>query len=234
MSQPPLGILILDTRFERIEGDVGCATSFPFPVRYHRVDGATVARVVSGPADDDELFERFVAGGLALAAAGCIGIATTCGFLARWQRQLATRLPVPVATSALLQIPAVQAMLPADRCVGVVTYSADDLGAAHFEALDLPALPPIEGLALDCHFRRVIGGSGEPLDRARMAADVVDAAQRLIARHPDVGAVVLECANMPPYAHAVRTATGRSTFDALTLLHGFYQALPPLTPLPAV
>jgi hypothetical protein len=36
-----LGVLMLDTRFPRPRGDVGNATTWPFPVRYKIVNGAT-------------------------------------------------------------------------------------------------------------------------------------------------------------------------------------------------
>ena len=41
-----VGILMLDTKFPRIAGDMGNAMTFPFPVRYHRVTGASPERVV--------------------------------------------------------------------------------------------------------------------------------------------------------------------------------------------
>ena len=36
-----IGILMLDTKFPRIPGDIGNALTFPFPVRYRKVSGAT-------------------------------------------------------------------------------------------------------------------------------------------------------------------------------------------------
>ncbi|MBI1964442.1 MAG: hypothetical protein HYS37_13825 [Candidatus Rokubacteria bacterium] len=59
----------------------------------------------------------------------------------------------------------------------------------------------------------------------------VRVARRLVAEHPDVGAIVLECTNMPPYAADVQRATGLPVFDIVslvTLLHGALAAgLPP-------
>ncbi|MEM9966664.1 MAG: hypothetical protein AAF755_01045 [Pseudomonadota bacterium] len=46
MNPPPLGILMLDTRFPRIFGDVGNAQTWPFPVRYATVPHATPQAVV--------------------------------------------------------------------------------------------------------------------------------------------------------------------------------------------
>ncbi|MBU4520121.1 MAG: aspartate/glutamate racemase family protein, partial [Gammaproteobacteria bacterium] len=51
------------------------------------------------------------------------------------------------------------------------------------------------------------------LDLQQASDDVVEAAMRLVARHPAVQHVVLECTNMPPYRAAVAQATGRPVHD---------------------
>src|ERR671938_218888 len=105
-----VGILMLDTRFPRIPGDMGNATTFPFPVRYHRVQGASPDLVVRRGAEG--LLPNFVEGARALEREGVGAITTNCGFLVKYQRELAAAVPVPVFTSALLLIPLVHRMLP--------------------------------------------------------------------------------------------------------------------------
>jgi hypothetical protein len=219
----PLGILILDTGFPRAVGDVGNPRSFDFPVLYERVAGATVARTVHQ--DPAPLLDAFVEAGLRLAAAGCVGITTTCGFLALFQRALAARLPVPVATSSLLQLASIEAMLPPGRRAGVVTYSAADLGPAHLAAVGARPDTAVRGLDPSGSFARMIRGEVPDLDAQAAAAETVAAARALVAGDPGIGAIVLECANLPPHAGAVRLATGLPVFDALGMIRWFRAAL---------
>ena len=218
-----LGILTLDTAFPRIRGDLGAADTFAFPVRHAVVRGAGVEEIVHRRGDT--LLPLFVEAGRRLARAGCAGIGTTCGFLVRWQRELARALPVPVLTSALLQLPLVNATLPNGRRAGVVTYSAADLDREALLAAGADPSTPVAGVAPDGYFARTIRDGVATLDRTRMERDTIDAARQLAAAHPDVGAIVLECANMPPYRDAVAAATGLPVFDAAQLVAWFHAGL---------
>jgi hypothetical protein len=215
---------MLDTGFPRVRGDVGCAETFDFPVRVARVPGATVDGVVRR--GDAALLPAFIAAGERLAAEGCIGLATTCGFLARWQRELAAALPVPVLTSALLQLPLVRSTLPAGKRVGVVTYCAAELTAALLAGAGIDPATPVEGVDPGGYFARTIRDGAATLDAKRMEADTVSAARRLV-HHRDVAAIVLECANMPPYRDAVAAATGLPVFDAAQCVAWFHTGLVP-------
>jgi hypothetical protein len=215
-----LGILMLDTEFPRVPGDVGCAETFAFPVRYAGVAGATVDEVVHH--HERLLLPQFVAAGQRLADEGCVGLATTCGFLARWQKELADALPVPVLASALLQAPLVERTLAAGRRVGIVTYSAASLAPEVLQAAGVNPYAPLEGVDPAGYFADAIRNGATSIDRARMADDVVAAARRLVSAHRDVGAIVLECANMPPYTAAVKAAVGIPVFDAAQLIGWFH------------
>lgn len=222
-NQPALGVLMLETRFPRPRGDVGNPGSFAFPVRYQVVAGASPRRVVREEAAG--LLQPFIDAGHALIAQGCVGITTSCGFLVLFQRALAAALQVPVLTSSLLQIAGIERSLPAGRRAGVVTISAESLGPAHWAAADARADTPVQGVAPESEFAQRILGDQPQLDVAQAERDVVAAAQQLIARHPEVGALVLECTNMPPYADAVRRATGLPVFDALSAIEAFWHGI---------
>ncbi|MCK0169032.1 aspartate/glutamate racemase family protein [Jannaschia sp. S6380] len=220
-----VGILMLNTRFPRIPGDIGNATTWPFPVQYNRVDAATPQNVVRGEATD--LLGPFVDAGRELVALGCDGIATNCGFLAPFQTEMAAALGVPVAASSLLQAGLVQQTLPADRRLGILTISAETLGAAHLAAAGIPAGTPVVGTGAGSHFTEAILSDAARIDFAQARADNVAAARRLVADHPDVGAILLECTNMVPYAADIRAATGRPVFSIYTHLLWFQAALAP-------
>ncbi|MBE9551924.1 MAG: aspartate/glutamate racemase family protein, partial [Proteobacteria bacterium] len=105
-----VGILMLEARFPRIPGDMGNALTWPFPVHYRVVRGASPDRVVRQRAEG--LLEDFIAAARELVADGVDGITTNCGFLSLFQDELAAAAGVPVATSSLMQAPMIQATLP--------------------------------------------------------------------------------------------------------------------------
>jgi Asp/Glu/hydantoin racemase len=218
----PLGILMLEARFPRIPGDMGNATTWPFPVLYRVVKGASPNRVVLQGAAG--LLPDFLDAAAELVSFGAEAITTNCGFLSLFQQEIAAHVGVPVATSALMQVPWVQATLPPGKRVGVVTVSASSLTERHLTAAGVPLDTPIVGTEHGQEFFRVlILGEKQDMDVALAAQDILDAARKLVAAHPDVGAIVLECTNMPPYAHALRAALKLPIFDVyslITWLHG--------------
>src|SRR5213083_2619116 len=186
-----VGVLLLDTRFPRIPGDIGNAATFDFPVRYHRVAGASSDRVVRG--DARELLPLFIEGARVLERDGVRAITTSCGFLARFQREMAAAVRVPVFTSSL--------MLAPDRALGIMTVDASALGAEHLAGAGItPEMRVVvAGLETEKEFTRVLLDDLLTLDVEAARAEHVTVARRMLAAHPEVGAIVLECTNMPPY-----------------------------------
>jgi Asp/Glu/hydantoin racemase len=218
-----VGILILDTRFPRIAGDIGNAATFPFPVRYHRVRGADPDRVVRRGAEG--LLPAFVEGARALEGEGVGAITTSCGFLVKYQQELARAVRVPVFTSSLLLVPLVHRLLPAGRRVGILTVNAGTLGPDHLRGAAIGSEIPIAvvGMETEKEFTRVLLGDELELDVDAAREEHVRVARRLTTEYPDVGAIVLECTNMPPYTADIRRETGLPVFDIVslvTMVHG--------------
>ena len=212
-----LGLVLLDTAFPRPPGDVGHPATFaPIDVRTRVVRGAVPARIVGGR--DPAWLEPFVDAARALVDEGVSAIVTSCGFLARHQQAIAAAVPVPVWTSSLLLVPELDGALGPSRRAGVVTVDAASLGLPELAGAGARADTPVAGLAADSAFRATLLGNRTALDTAEAERATVDAALRLVRAHPEVGAIVLECTNMPPHAAAVHAATGLPVHDIVTLV----------------
>jgi Asp/Glu/hydantoin racemase len=220
-----VGILMLEARFPRILGDVGNATTWPFPVLYKVVRGASPERVVRHRAEG--LLDAFLEGGRELVAQGADGIVTNCGFLSLFQDDLAIACGVPVATSALMQAPLIERLLPPGRQVGILTVAAASLTPEHLAAAGVALDTPVVGTDGGRKFSRALLGNELQLDLAQAEADVLAAGDELIARHPEVGAVLLECTNMCPYARSLRDRLGLPVFDMVSFVTWFHGGLVP-------
>jgi len=222
--KPIIGILMLDTRFPRIPGDIGNPQTFAFPVIHQVVAGVTPQDVVLAPTQ--ALIAPFIAAGHQLVARGAQAIATSCGFLALFHRHLVAALPVPVFSSSLLQAHLAAAVLGQDQRIGIMTAHQKSLTPAHLAGVGIQNLPlVIVGMDDAPEFNAVFIGGKPTLDVAKCRQEMQTAAAALIQTHPHVGAIVLECTNMPPYADVVRQVTGRPVFDVVTMLAHVYAAL---------
>jgi Asp/Glu/hydantoin racemase len=214
-----IGVLMLDTAFPRVPGDVGNPASYEMPVRFHTVSGADVPDVVRAAAPLDTLTTQFIAGARMLEAGGAVGILTSCGFLGHAQDELARAVRIPVIASALSLGPLIRGMTGGRR-LGILTADSRALTSGLLSkagmAADDVAIAGMEGSE---DWRRLILSTKDDQSR-RIDTDAIGeaaegAARGLIAGHPDLGALLLECTNLPPYADRLRMATGLPVFHIL-------------------
>ncbi len=220
-----VGILMLDARFPRIPGDMGNATSWPFPVLYKVVRQATPDKVVRKGAPG--MLGAFVDAARELVRDGVDGITTNCGFLSLFQQELAEAVGVPVATSSLMQVAMVNQLLPRGKRAGILTISASTLTPEHLEKARVPQGTPIGTTEGGVEFTRAILGNELELDVELARRDNVEAALALCEAHPDLGAIVLECTNITPYAADIRGATGLPVFSIHNFICWFQASLTP-------
>lgn len=221
-----IGILMVNTRFPRIIGDIGNANTFSFPVRYIVVKEVTPFNVADQPDRARRtILKPMIESAQELAQEGVNAITTSCGFLALFQKEIANSVDVPVFTSSLMQIPMVNLALGGNRKIGVLTADASSLTKEHLQAVgvDDSISLVIQGLENAPEFSRSIRRNGIDMDVDKVRLEVIERSMKL--RESNVGAIVFECSNLPPYAQAVRSATGLPVFDLVSLVNYVHDAV---------
>ncbi|CCT75171.1 uncharacterized protein FFUJ_11210 [Fusarium fujikuroi IMI 58289] len=222
---PPLGFLAVEVDIHRPPGDPFNQDTWPFPLIREKVTGTSEAQIVTNGDYEDAFIDRFVQATIRLAERGAVGAITSCGFLAAAQTRLAALSPIPVATSALVQVPSLLAIFPVNRPIGVLTYDSARLGSAHLLQLGIdPDRVRVRGLSDDSHLRDICA-RGATYDADRLEKELVAEVKLLIYHHPDISAVVLECTNMPPYANSIQNAIQLPVYDVYTMALWFYSGL---------
>lgn len=219
-----LGVVMLDSRFPRLPGDIGNPDSFAFPVSYRRVDGATVGRIVSAEAPPQELIDSILEAARELEAEGADLIATSCGFLGGLQSQLRSAVGLPVLASSLTVLPYLRTLHGAETPLGVLTFDSRSLRPAHFGAAYSEPLV-IEGLERGAALYPAIAEDRPELDPIAACEDALAAARRLREAAPDLAAVVLECTNLAPYRAEIARELALPVYDLNSLIAWQAEAL---------
>ncbi|WP_167475249.1 aspartate/glutamate racemase family protein [Nocardia arthritidis] len=220
-----IGVLCLDTAFTKNPGHIRNPATFDFPVVYEVVRGATPRRVVTEA--DPALLRPFVDAARKLESEGVAAITAACGFLVIFQAQLADAVRVPLFSSSLIQLPMVHRMLAADRTVGLLVARKESLTHRHLAAIGGESVPVrVAGMSEHPEFREVVlEGRRTELDAERLGREVLDEVTELAAHNPDMGALVIECTDLVPYAHAIRSRIGLPVFDIVTLTEMVHNTL---------
>jgi hypothetical protein len=224
-AEAPIGVIGLETIFTKIPGHIRNPGTFGFPVIYEVVQGATAERVVTQA--DPSLIEPFCLAAQKLQARGAAAITTGCGFLVLFQKQLADAVSVPLFSSSLLQLPMVHRMISADRKVGLLVAKQVSLTPRHLAAIGAEDVPVcVTGMESSTEFREVmLEGRRVELDVERLKADVLGQVDELARANPDLGALVIECTDLVPFAHAIQQRLGLPVFDIVTLTNMVHATL---------
>jgi len=218
-----IGILVLDLGYPYLPGNVANAGTYKFPVRFNIIKGSTIPQILS---HDRSLLDMIIEGGRELEKDGARAIVGACGYFGYYQKEAAAALDVPVFLSSLLQIPVIKQTLKPDQKVGVIcasyeSLSKETLAACGIENLsdlvvvgaqDLPEFKNI--LNCTCHY-----------NPAQLERELTELAMKMTAENPEIGAILLECSDMPPFSWAVQNATGLPVFDFITMINWIHSAV---------
>ena len=195
-----VGIMLLDVHYPILPGNVVNACTFDFPVRHKWVPGANQARMHSG---DDSLLPSLIETAKELELEGCRAVCGACGYFGHFQRRVADAMDIPVYLSSLIQVPWIRAGMKGNRQIGVMCADGNNLTVELFEHCGLT----------DVDFDHCIVASAGHLpefsafmerrgsfDNAVLRKELVDLAKQLVDDNPSIGALLLECSDMPPYA----------------------------------
>jgi Asp/Glu/hydantoin racemase len=223
-----IGILMLDMKAPLIPGNVGNASTYKFPVRYKVLAGIPSDWWCDAEGASINRQAKFIETAKELETEGVRAITTGCGFFAKYQKAAAEALRIPIFCSPLLMVPMVSRMIGTTRRVGIITAGANHLKGAFLENVGIDESIPIavDGLDDKEEFTKVhVTQEKSTVEVAKMEAEVIDVTRRLVKNHPDIGAIVFECSDLPPFAAATQEAVGLPIFDFITLTNMVYQAV---------
>jgi hypothetical protein len=206
----PEGLVQLET----MPGNSTNLKSYPFPVRLVRVEGANVETVITHPSQ--ELLANMIRVSKKLVnEEGIKAISTSCGFNAIFQKELSQALDVPVFTSALLQVPFVHNLIGKGKIVGVITANKTALTKEHFHACGITDDINVEVMGLENakEWSKIFEKPDEKFDIDAVTEEIIGVARKGVAKHPEIGAIVLECTDLPSYAAKIREAVNLPVFD---------------------
>lgn len=222
-----IGILMLDTVFPRVRGDIGNAYTFPFPVRYYVVKNVFTGKKL--PRDADEiLLNAFCKAAKELEAEGCKAITTSCGFLAGFQEELADAVSIPVFTSALALVPMIHPMIGKNKKIAIFTERAEFMTEYLFQksgwssekipvcVYDLPENSDFNQLVI---YDRPDG----EIDGIRDCIEGM--VKKCMAENEDIGAIVLECQNFAPYGNLIQKISEVPVFGINQLVEFIHSAV---------
>lgn len=210
----PKGLMQL----EALPGNSTNPKSYSFPVRFSRITGANMETVLYNPSA--EILTRMINVSRDLIDDGVRAITTSCGFNAVFQRELAKALTVPVFSSSLLQIPMVSNMLGKDKSVIVITANKHALHRKHMSSVGISDDTSINiyGMESSEEWNKIFISPDMAVDLEQIEKDVLYISKQAVKEHPNAGAIVLECTDLPPFAPAIRKAIKLPVFDFITLM----------------
>jgi hypothetical protein len=228
-----LGIIILDDVYPGFPGDVRNASAYPFPIQYEIAEGVDIQALV-WKEDKSSCLAPIKRAAKKLESMGCRAIAAECGYFAYFQKEIADCVNVPVFMSSLLQVPWAQQIVGADRVVGILVALSRFMTEAHLRSVGVRpgsnyVLAGAEDDGRIPEFGKLWNAHVRPdppeANYEKAEAQFLEVATEFYREHFDMGAMVLECTGMQPFARALQREINIPVFSWGTLLDYAYSVV---------
>lgn len=217
-----VGILCLDTIHPLVPGNVQNATSFDFPVVYQVVDGVSPSVLMAG---DESALSPIIQAAIRLERLGVNVIVGACGSFANFQKEITRAVQVPVFLSILSEVPFLLGAIPARQKLGILFSSTSTFTSRIMDQCGILDRERIIAIGVDSlpAFRPILAQEHTLHDDA-LREQIRQLVTASLKAHPEIGAWLLQCSDLPPYAAAIQSATGLPVFDTCTLIEHLYRA----------
>lgn len=216
-------VYIENVHYPMMPGNVVNACTYDFPVRMKAVPNLTAKRLFDAdPTIAQDIIETAK---YMVEKEGVRAICSACGFFGNYHRQVANAVDVPVALSSLVQLPWIKNLIKPKQKIGILTANGGAMTPKLLEGCGIEDYSNIvvRGMEDSENFSVVIHNRGY-FDNGKAEEEIVSAALSLREEEDDLGAILLECSDMPPYAWAVQEATQLPVFDFITLIKWLHHA----------
>lgn len=218
MNGFPVGILQLYAHLPFFPGNVSNCWTYDFPVKFKFVEGTGIDNILAG---DKSLVDNILKAAKELETDGCRVICANCGFFGHYQSIIAEQMDIPVYLSSLVQTSWALMSMSSKKKLGILTANKNNLTEEMFESCGVS-----EKLQKRCvvygaqdleEFPNILTGKGG-LHYNKLSDEITGLARKMVAENPDVGAILLECTDMPPYAWKIQAELNMPVYDAITLI----------------
>ena len=211
----PVGIIAVDLVYPKLPGNVANALTYDFPVLYKMVS-FEIEQLFAG---DPAIEQMIIDAAKELERDGARCIVGACGYFAHFQKSVAAAVNVPVFMSSLTQLPLIKLGLKPDQKILVMCASGDSMSQEFFDKVNANfADTIIQDVGSMESFAPIRWGK-LTLDNKRLAKDLSELAAKVCREHPEIGAILLECSDLPPYAADIQRATGLPVYDFISLIN---------------
>lgn len=216
-----IGIIAVHLIYPKLPGNVANATTYSFPVLYREVD-FDIEELFSG---SEKIKEQVIDAAKYLEEQGVRAIIGACGYFAHFQEDVREAVDVPVFLSSLCQLPLIKTGISTGKKIAVFAASGDNIDDKLLSKVGTDSSRLIiQDVGHMDSFAGIRYGSTR-FDNDRLTKDLTNLAYDLVQKNPDIGAILLECSDLPPYAKAIQSVTGLPVFDFNTMIDMVYHSV---------